>query len=128
MRVRKRKSDEALQIAITGLLRASPRSIQLFNDINDAINGTIKTLSMDVGGVLFFDSLWLGFMVTLALKCRNHGVSFELSSVSRQLWHAVTHSHLDCVLPAPGSIESAKPRMRTHDAPAAASGNGRSAR
>jgi anti-anti-sigma factor len=109
MKVRKRTVDNQTTIAVAGTLRATPRSIQLFNEINAGIGTTTKSLVLDLGQVHFADSLWLGFLVTLTLKCRDRNIPLTIPAVSRQLWHAITLSHLEKVLPTPSAIERLKP-------------------
>jgi anti-anti-sigma factor len=104
MRVRRKVVDGVLVIAVTGLLRATPRSIDLFQEITKVVTREAKEVRVDLGGVLFVDSLWLGFLVSLNLLCVEKKVPFVLAAMSRQVHRVVSDAHLDRALPEPLEI------------------------
>ena len=101
MRVRRKVVDGVLLVSVTGLLRATPRSIDMFQETTRMVAEELTEVRVDLGGVLFVDSLWLGFLVSLALLCGEKGVAFTIASISKQVLRVVVDAHLDKALPAP---------------------------
>lgn len=109
MRIRRARSGRSLTVGIDGVLRASPDSIALFQELCSELQGDISELRLELSGVLFIDSLWLGFLVTLQLQCKEQGVRLLLSSVSKQVHRLICAARLDRVLPEPLEVTPARP-------------------
>lgn len=109
MKLTRRVVDGRMVLHFGGVLRASPSSIASFNETLTAVATPLRGVDLDLGDVLFVDSLWLGFLVSLTLKCKDNRVTMRVTRVSRQLWRVIEQSHIDQVLPQPVEIETRKP-------------------
>ncbi len=109
MRIRRMRSDRGLTVGVDGVLRASPESIALFEELCAELENDLSELRLELSGVLFVDSLWLGFLVTLHLQCKEQGVSLLILSVSRQVNRLICAAHLERALPEPLEVTHARP-------------------
>ncbi|MBD3243912.1 MAG: STAS domain-containing protein [Chitinivibrionales bacterium] len=109
MRIRKVRSDRHLTVAVDGVLRATPESIAFFQELCDEVLDDISELHLELSGVLFTDSLWLGFLVTLSLQCKERGIRLEIPTMSRQLHRLIRAARLDRALPQPLEVSPPRP-------------------
>jgi len=102
MRIHRKVSEGTLTVSVSGVLRASPRSIEFFQQLISSISEGVRRVELDLQQVLFIDSLWLGFLATLSAQCRERGVALKVPAISRQLLRALDEAHMAQVLPTNG--------------------------
>lgn len=104
MRVRRKTKDGVLTFGVTGLLRGTPRSIELFQGISRDVSNGLQEVHLDLGGVLFIDSLWLGFLVSLTIQCRETNTPFTIDAISKQALREIHDARLHEALPVPVEV------------------------
>ncbi|MFH0920232.1 MAG: STAS domain-containing protein [Fibrobacterota bacterium] len=100
MTITQKQTEQGIHFTIMGSLSGTEHStIQLFETASIAIGKKPKEIVMDLTKVIFLDSMSIGLIVGILLKCKEHGVLFRLENTNPTIKELLDHTSLIKIFP-----------------------------
>jgi anti-anti-sigma factor len=100
MHLEKATTERGILFTITGSLSGMENStIKLFEAASRAIDEKPLEIVLDLSQALYLDSLSIGLLVGILLKCREHRIDFRLLHVPPQIIAILEPTNLKKVFP-----------------------------
>jgi anti-anti-sigma factor len=99
MKVLRTEAEGTIVVAVHGMFERGRATVELFNELKDELDKGPHKLIMDLDGMKVVDSMALGLLVGLYLKCRELEVGFTLAGVSRELKALLDTTSITQIIP-----------------------------
>ena len=99
MRVLRTEAEGTIVVAVQGMFERGRATVELFNELKEELDKGPTKLIMDLGGMKVVDSMALGLLVGLYLKCRELEVGFTLAGVSPDLRKLLESTSITQIIP-----------------------------
>lgn len=91
------ESDGVVTISFSGLLSGTKESLEVYEKLSSMVSKKPKQILFDLKMVAFIDSLFIGYLLALFLKCKENKVDFQFISLSAQVREIFFATQLDMV-------------------------------
>ena len=100
MEIEKKETESGLEFSITGALSGTKNStISLFETISREVDNKPEEIVIDIKSATYVDSMSIGLLVGILLKCREKEVKFRFINVPEHIRKAFDTTHLVSVFP-----------------------------
>lgn len=100
MKIEKTETPKLVQFAITGSISGmDSNTMQLFDSVFGAIDKKPPAIAFDLALTTSLDSLAIGLLVGILLKCKELGINFRLRNVSPPVQAILESTNLKKVFP-----------------------------
>mgnify|MGYP003565173175 CR=1 FL=1 len=94
------KENQYIKYSISGSLTGTEKSmIRLFETISMKLDESIKNIIMNIGKVTYLDSMSIGLIIGLLLKCQEKGIGFKFEDVPDHVKKMLDTAHLKKIYP-----------------------------
>jgi anti-anti-sigma factor len=101
MNVTKKTTDnQCIRYSISGSLTGTEKSmIRLFEFISTELDKSVKNIILDIESVTYFDSMSIGLIVGLLLKCKEKEIGFKFENVPDHIRKTLDSTNLKKAYP-----------------------------
>ncbi len=100
MEINKAKTEQGICITIRGSLSGTQNStVKLFESVSVEIEKDHKQIMLDIENVSYIDSMSIGLLVGVLLKCKERGKDFKFKSVPEHIKNALDSVNLKLIFP-----------------------------
>ena len=100
MQIESEKTENGVCFTVRGSLSGSEHSTkQLFEAVSASLDSNPGTIWVDIGHVAYIDSMSIGLLVGILLKCQEKDIPFRLQNVPRHLADVLDNVKLKKMFP-----------------------------
>jgi anti-anti-sigma factor len=100
MEIERKETDKEITFSIYGSLSGKKDStISLFETISRELENAPKDIIMDIENTSLVDSIAIGLLVGILIKCKKHNIKFKFINVPPYIYKALESTHLISVFP-----------------------------
>lgn len=100
MHIEKTVDGKTIKLGVRGSLSGTEHStMQLFETVSITLNENPELIVLDVGSISFIDSMSIGLLVGILLKCKEKNISFRLTNVPRHIEDVLENVKLKKLFP-----------------------------
>jgi len=100
MEILQTNKDGEIRVNLSGQLTGSKVSVDTFAEIAGLVATRPKKLIIDLGKVIIMDSLFIGLLVGIFLKCKEENVTFQFGQLSDAVADLFKMASLNLIIPA----------------------------
>lgn len=100
MNIKESKTGKGIRFSISGSLSGTEKStLHLFEKVSVAMGKKPKEIVMDLKKITFMDSLSIGLLIGILLKCKENGIQFRLENIDEELKKIFKMTNLTKIFP-----------------------------
>lgn len=93
-------AEGTMVVSVSGLLKRGRDTVEMFSELREELSEKPRKLIMDLSEVEIVDSMSLGLLVGLYLRCQELGIQFVFVGVSPDVRRLFETTNLDKVFTA----------------------------